>query len=115
MHFQPSSIYYDQVKPLQDTQRPYKLAERRGTVLSWSAETLSFHRSPPHTYGQVDFDGGGRILMEFTDVAKGDIASGTELEFVFRIKDIDDRRGFTRYFWKGTPVQPSSLNTAHKE
>jgi len=115
VHFPPSRISYDQGKPLQDTQRPYKLAERRGTVLSWSAETLSFHRSPPHTYGQVDFEGGGRILMEFTDVAKGDIASGTELEFVFRIKDIDDRRGFTRYFWKGTPVQPSSLNTAHKE
>ncbi len=112
VHFPPSRLSYDQGKPLQDTQRPYKLAERKGTVLSWSAETLSFHRSPPHTYGQVDFDGGGRILMEFTDVAKGDIATGTQLEFVFRIKDIDDRRGFTRYFWKGTPVQPNSLNTS---
>ncbi|RYX91447.1 MAG: hydroxymethylglutaryl-CoA synthase family protein [Comamonadaceae bacterium] len=109
IHFPPSRISYDQGKPLQDTQKPYKLAERKGTVLSWSAETLSFHRSPPHTYGQVDFEGGGRILMEFTDVARGDIASGTELEFVFRIKDIDDRRSFTRYFWKGTPVQPHSL------
>lgn len=112
IHFPPSRISYDQAKPLQDTQKPYKLAERKATVLSWSAETLSFHRSPPHTYGQVDFEGGGRILMEFTDVARGDIASGTELEFVFRIKDIDDRRGYTRYFWKGTPVQPASLNTS---
>jgi 3-hydroxy-3-methylglutaryl CoA synthase len=112
VHFPPSRISYDQDKPLQDTQRPYKLAERKGTVLSWSAETLSFHRSPPHTYGQVDFEGGGRILMEFTDVARGDIASGTELEFVFRIKDIDDRRGYTRYFWKGTPAKPASLGTA---
>lgn len=112
VHFPPSRLSYDQGKPLQDTQRPYKLAERKGTVLSWSAETLSFHRAPPHTYGQVDFEGGGRILMEFTDVARGDIASGTELEFVFRIKDIDDRRSFTRYFWKGTPVRPASMNSA---
>lgn len=92
----------------QDTQRPYKLAERRARVLSWSAEYLSFHRSPPHTYGQVDFDGGGRILMEFTDVAKGDIDVGTEVEMVFRIKDVDDRRGFTRYFWKATPVRAAT-------
>jgi len=90
-----------------DTQRPYKLAERRAHVLSWSAEFLSFHRSPPHTYGQVDFIGGGRILMEFTDVGHGDIDVGTEVKMVFRIKDIDDRRGFTRYFWKATPVRLS--------
>ena len=24
---------------------------------------------------------------------------------VFRIKDHDDRRGYTRYFWKATPVR----------
>ncbi len=105
VHFPPSRISYDQGRPLQDTQEPYKLAERHGAVLSWSAEYLSFHRSPPHCYGQVDFEGGGRILMEFTDMAAGDIASGTVVEMTFRIKDIDDRRGFTRYFWKATPVR----------
>ncbi len=108
VHFPPSRISFDQGKPLQDTQRPYKLAERRAKVLSWSAEYLSFHRSPPHSYGQVDFEGGGRILMEFTDVAKGDIDSGTEVEMTFRIKDVDDRRGYTRYFWKATPVRASA-------
>ncbi len=103
VHFPPSRLSHDQGKPLLDTQRPYKLADRKGRVLSWSAEYLSFHKSPPHTYGQVDFEGGGRILMEFTDVAKGDIASDTEVEMVFRVKDVDDRRGYTRYFWKATP------------
>ncbi|MDR7093116.1 hydroxymethylglutaryl-CoA synthase family protein [Hydrogenophaga laconesensis] len=115
VHFPPSRISYDQGKPLQDTQKPHKLAERRGQVLSWSAESLSFHRAPPHQYGQVDFEGGGRILMEFTDVAKGDVASGTEVEMVFRIKDIDELRGFTRYFWKATPVASSAAHTASKE
>ena len=105
VHFPPSRLSHDQGKPLLDTQRPYKLADRRGRVLSWSAEYLSFHKSPPHTYGQVDFFGGGRILMEFTDVAKGDISSDTEVEMVFRIKDVDDRRGYTRYFWKATPLR----------
>ncbi len=110
VHFPPSRISYDQGKPLQDTQRPYKLAERRGTVLSWSAEYLSFHRSPPHRYGQVDFDGGGRILMEFTDTGEGDVDTGTAVEMSFRIKDVDDRRGYTRYFWKATPVRASASN-----
>lgn len=115
VHFPPSRISYDQDKPLQDTQKPYKLAERRGQVLSWSAESLSFHRAPPHQYGQVDFVGGGRILMEFTDVAKGDVASGTEVEMAFRIKDIDELRGFTRYFWKATPVASGADTTQSKE
>ncbi|RJF86482.1 hydroxymethylglutaryl-CoA synthase family protein [Oleomonas cavernae] len=108
VHFPPSRFAHGQGQgqPLQDTQVPYKMAERQGTVLSWSAEYLSFHRAPPHTYGQVDFDGGGRILMEFTDVAKGDIEAGTKVEMVFRIKDIDDLRGYTRYFWKAVPVRP---------
>jgi 3-hydroxy-3-methylglutaryl CoA synthase len=105
VHFPPSRISYDQGRPLQDTQRPHKLAERKGRVLSWSAESLSFHRAPPHQYGQVDFDGGGRILMEFTDVAVGDIDVGSEVEMAFRIKDIDELRGFRRYFWKATPVR----------
>lgn len=115
VHFPPSRISYDQGKSLQDTQKPYKLAERRGHVLSWSAESLSFHRAPPHQYGQVDFVGGGRILMEFTDVGKGDVASGTEVEMCFRIKDVDELRGFTRYFWKATPVASGVDTTASKE
>jgi 3-hydroxy-3-methylglutaryl CoA synthase len=114
VHFPPSRISYDQGKPLQDTQRPHKLADRHAKVLSWSAEYLSFHMSPPNYYGQVDFDGGGRILMEFTDVAKGDVEAGTEVEMVFRVKDIDERRGYTRYFWKATPVSPASLGKSQE-
>ena len=112
VHFPPSRISYDQGQPLQDTQRPHKLAECKAKVLSWSAEYLSFHMSPPNYYGQVDFDGGGRILMEFTDIGKGDVQAGTEVEMVFRIKDVDERRDFIRYFWKATPVNPSSARAA---
>lgn len=103
--FPPSRIIYTEGLPLKDTQRPYKLADRPARVLSWSAEYLSFHRAPPHCYGQVDFDGGGRILMEFTDVAPGDIDSGIAVEMTFRIKAIDEARGFRRYFWKATPAR----------
>ncbi|HEY9238074.1 MAG TPA: 3-oxoacyl-[acyl-carrier-protein] synthase III C-terminal domain-containing protein, partial [Burkholderiaceae bacterium] len=108
VHFPPSRLSYDPGKPLQDTQQPHKLADRQARVLSWSAEYLSWHPAPPHHYGQVDFDGGGRILMDFTDLDIGEVDSGTAMEMVFRVKDVDERRGFTRYFWKATPVRAAS-------
>lgn len=117
VHFPPSRLSYDQgtattpAAPVQDTQAPYKLAERNATVLSWSAEFLSYYPAPPHHYGQIDFDGGGRILMEFTDVSTGEVDSGSAMEMVFRIKDIDEKRGFNRYFWKATPVRTSATSS----
>jgi 3-hydroxy-3-methylglutaryl CoA synthase len=105
VHFPPSRISYTPGAPAIDTQRPYKLAERQATVLSWSAEYLSYYPSPPQFYGQVDFDGGGRLLMEFTDLTNGEVESGTRMDMVFRVKDLDEKRGFVRYFWKATPAR----------
>lgn len=104
VHFPPSRLTYTPDAAALDTQDPHPLADRLGRVLSWSAESLSSYMAPPHHYGQIDFEGGGRILMEFTDVAKGEVQTALEVEMVFRIKDIDDLRGFKRYFWKATPV-----------
>lgn len=108
VHFPPSRLSYDPGAPLQDTQEPYKLADRPASVLSWSAEYLSYNPAPPHHYGQIDFDGGGRILMDFTDLDVGEVDSGTPMDMVFRIKDIDNLRGYTRYFWKATPSRDAT-------
>lgn len=105
VHYPPSRLSYTPGAPVLDTQKPYKLAEREATVLSWSAEYLSYYPSPPQFYGQIDFDGGGRLLTEFTDISRGDVDTGTRMEMVFRIKDVDEKRGFIRYFWKATPVR----------
>lgn len=105
VHFPPSRLSYDPQGAALDTQAPYPLADRGARILSWSAEYLSYYPSPPHHYGQIDFDGGGRILMEFTDVAPGDVGAGTPMEMVFRVKDRDQTRHFTRYFWKATPLR----------
>lgn len=111
IQFPPSRLSYDRGLSSLDTQEPYPLAERQGKVLSWSAEYLSWHPSPPHQYGQIDFDGGGRILMDFTDLEPGEVDVGTPMEMTFRIKDIDERRGFTRYFWKATPLRASKFTS----
>jgi uncharacterized OB-fold protein len=51
-------------------------------------------------YGNVAFDEGGSLFMEFTDLEPGEIAVGDAVRFVFRVKDIDRPRHFRRYFWK---------------
>ncbi len=48
--------------------------------------------------------------MDFTDLDVGEVDSGTAMEMVFRIKDTDERRHFTRYFWKATPVRVASAS-----
>jgi 3-hydroxy-3-methylglutaryl CoA synthase len=89
--------------PAVDTQEPYKFAERRASILSYSADYLTFSMAPPNHYGMVVFEGGGRIMMDITDVSPGDVETGLPVRMVFRIKEVDEKRGFVRYFWKATP------------
>jgi 3-hydroxy-3-methylglutaryl CoA synthase len=89
--------------PTVDTQEPYRFAERRASILSWSADYLTYSMAPPNHYGMMDFEGGGRIFMDITDVEPGEIDSGSPVKMVFRLKEVDEKRGFRRYFWKAAP------------
>ena len=80
-----------------------ELAEQTGTVLSWSADFLTFSMSPPNHYGMITFADGGRFMADITDVEQGQVDSGTKVRMSFRVKDRDERRGFVRYFWKAVP------------
>jgi 3-hydroxy-3-methylglutaryl CoA synthase len=86
-----------------DSQDPYSFAEREGTVLSWSADFLTYTIAPPNHYGMVTFAEGGRLMADITDVDQGEVESGRKVRMVFRIKDFDEKRGFRRYFWKAAP------------
>lgn len=87
-----------------DSQDPYSFAEQQGTVLSWSADFLTYSLSPPNHYGMITFADGGRFMTDITDVEQGQIDSGTKVKMVFRVKDRDEKRGFVRYFWKAAPA-----------
>lgn len=87
-----------------DSQEPYSFAESEGGVLSWSADFLTYSPAPPNHYGMIVFAEGGRLMADITDVEQGQIESGTKVRMAFRIKDVDERRGFRRYFWKAVPV-----------
>jgi uncharacterized OB-fold protein len=56
----------------------------------------------------IQFEEGGRWMMDFTDVDEADLAVGRPMKMMFRIKDIDPQRGFRRYFWKAAPAAPST-------
>jgi 3-hydroxy-3-methylglutaryl CoA synthase len=86
-----------------DTQDPYPFAERKASVTTYSADFLTYSMSPPNHYGTIDFEGGGRIFMDITDVEQGDVDTGLPVKMVFRLKETDEKRGFRRYFWKAAP------------
>lgn len=87
-----------------DSQQPVSFAERGGQVLSYTADALTYCPDPPQYFGMVGFDGGGRMMMDFTEVDAATLAVGTPVRMAFRIKDADALRGFRRYFWKATPA-----------
>ena len=83
-----------------DSQDPYSFADKQGEVLTWTADRLTFDPSPPAYFGMVQFDGGGKLMMDFTEVREGSIESGSRISVHFRVRQIDPQRGFRKYFWK---------------
>ncbi|WP_216360406.1 3-oxoacyl-[acyl-carrier-protein] synthase III C-terminal domain-containing protein [Marinobacter sp. es.048] len=79
------------------------LFDEPAKVATYTADWLSYHPAPPLYVGFAQFDNGARLLMETVDVGPSGIDVGTPLRMVFRIKDIDQNRGYSRYFWKATP------------
>lgn len=83
----------------------YYFADKVGKVASFTADSLAFSWDPPQFYGAVDFEGGGRIYLDFTDCNKDTIKIGTQVEMTFRRKYTDNIRGHYGYFWKATPIE----------
>jgi hydroxymethylglutaryl-CoA synthase len=81
----------------------YPFADRGAKVVSFTADRLAFSIDPPAYYGMLDFEGGGRMTLDFTDMDPADAIVGRAMRMSFRIKGRDTVRGFTNYFWKGVP------------
>ena len=93
----------------QGTQEEHSFAESHATLRSYTADGLTFSPSPPAYYGMVQFDEGGRAMIDFTDIDAGtQLDVGEPMRMMFRIKDFDTRRGFRRYFWKAVPARESA-------
>ena len=87
-----------------DTQEDHPLAETPAKIQSWTADNLTYAADPPQHFGMVTFEGGGRLMADFTDVDVGEVQVGDPMRMVFRVKAHDDKRGFNKYFWKAAPA-----------
>ncbi|RYD59927.1 MAG: hydroxymethylglutaryl-CoA synthase family protein [Sphingomonadales bacterium] len=86
------------------TQEDYPLADKVARIVTYTADSLSYSPDPPTYYGTIDFEGGGRLVTEFAEVTADEVEVGRAMRMVFRIKAHDDRRDFTKYFWKAGPA-----------
>ena len=81
---------------------PESMSGARGRVATFTVDRLAYSLSPPVISAVVDFDGGGRLDCELTDVTPSDVRVGMAVDMTFR-------RLFTagslhNYFWKARPA-----------
>lgn len=71
-------------------------------VRTFTVDRLAFSLSPPVVFAVVDFEGGGRLQCELTDVDAGDVEVGMRVEPTFR--RLSTAAGIHNYFWKARPA-----------
>jgi 3-hydroxy-3-methylglutaryl CoA synthase len=100
----PKSIYC--VNPncgAKDTQESYSMSTTPARVKTYTADHLVFSMEPPAYFGLIEFEGGGRMMVEFTDLDPETFDVGVKTMMHFRIKHLDENRGMRQYFWKASP------------
>jgi len=78
----------------------HKLA-KTGTVFTFTIDNLAQVPEHPMPMVVVDLDGGGRVYLQGTDCAEGDIAVGKRVALTFR--RLHEAAGNRNYFWKVRP------------
>jgi hydroxymethylglutaryl-CoA synthase len=78
------------------------MADAQGTVVTFTVDRLAYSPSPPVVFAVVDFDGGGRLPVELTDVDVDEVRIGARVELTFRKLFTAD--GIHNYFWKARLV-----------
>jgi 3-hydroxy-3-methylglutaryl CoA synthase len=86
------------------SQEPAEFADTPAVIKTYTGDMLSVSVDPPNIYGMVQFEGGGRILADFSDCELSDVAVGKPVKMAFRKRLHDKERGFHGYFWKAIPV-----------
>lgn len=79
------------------------MADATGTVVTFTIDKLAYSPSPPVVFAVVDFDGGGRLPVELTDVDADEVQIGDRVEMTFRKLFTAD--GIHNYFWKARPIR----------
>jgi 3-hydroxy-3-methylglutaryl CoA synthase/NAD(P)-dependent dehydrogenase (short-subunit alcohol dehydrogenase family) len=86
------------------TQQEYEFAGQPARVKTFTGDMLAVSYDPPHVYGMIQFDNGGRFMADFTDCKLAEVKVGLPMQMVFRKRTQDKERGFVNYFWKARPI-----------
>jgi 3-hydroxy-3-methylglutaryl CoA synthase/NAD(P)-dependent dehydrogenase (short-subunit alcohol dehydrogenase family)/putative sterol carrier protein len=86
------------------SQADYEFADVPAKIKTFTGDLLAVSVDPPHKYGMVQFEGGGRFMSDITDCEFDELKVGLPVNMVFRRRVEDKERGFVNYFWKATPV-----------
>jgi 3-hydroxy-3-methylglutaryl CoA synthase/NAD(P)-dependent dehydrogenase (short-subunit alcohol dehydrogenase family)/putative sterol carrier protein len=95
------------------SQDDYEFADVPARVKTFTGDMLAVSVDPPAIYGMVQFEGGGRLMADFTDCELDEIKVGLPVNMEFKRKGVDSQRGFVNYFWKAVPV-PGAAEEAGK-
>ena len=85
-----------------DEFEPYKFSDKKAKLFTYSVDQLMPTLNLPGVNGVIDFEGGGRMICEFTDCDINKLKIGMTMEMTFRKMFIS--RGIINYFWKAKPV-----------
>jgi 3-hydroxy-3-methylglutaryl CoA synthase len=87
----------------QDDMDPAPMSDVQGTIAVLTIDRIAYSPSPPIVFAVVDFDDGGRLPVELTDVDAANLKMGDRVEMTFRRLFTAD--GIHNYFWKARPVR----------
>ena len=86
-----------------DAMDPIAMSDVPAKVVTYTVDRLVYSVSPPVVFVIVDFEGGGRLPVELTDVEPDEVEVGMPVEMTFRKLYSSD--GIQNYFWKARPVR----------
>lgn len=87
------------------TLEPYRFSDKLAHIVSFTGDNLAASLDPPAIYGQVEFEGGGKFMFDFTDCKLDELSPGMPVTMSFRRKYYDEHRDISGYFWKAVPVK----------
>ena len=95
------------------SQDDYEFADVPARIMTFTGDLLAVSVDPPHKYGMIQFQDGGRMMADFTDCDFEELRVGLPMKMVFRKRTEDKERGFINYFWKAMPVPGTADESGH--
>ena len=83
----------------------YRFSDKVGHIASFTGDMLAASLNPPAIYGQIEFEGGGKMMFDLTDCDLDELATGMAISMSFRRKYYDEKRDISGYFWKAVPMK----------